>query len=97
MYYSLPDVALQEAQRSYWHKGCVTDAGVKAWRRARFANTVRLLTDLDEDGLKYVLKNLPAWVKVRSSSLLALSRSPSQSFLVRIPPLKFPHSLHVVH
>ena len=23
------------------------------------------LTDLDEDGLKYVLKNLPAWVKVR--------------------------------
>ncbi|CAL5228044.1 g11108 [Coccomyxa viridis] len=38
-------------------------AGVKAWRRARFANTVRLLTDLDEDGLKYVLKNLPAWVK----------------------------------
>ena len=37
---------------------------MKAWRRARFANTVRLLTDLDEDGLKYVLKNLPAWVKV---------------------------------
>lgn len=40
-------------------------AGLKAWRRARFANAVRLLTDLDEDGLKYVLKNLPAWVKVR--------------------------------
>ena len=42
----------------------ITHVGVKAWRRARFANTVRLLTDLDEDGLKYVLKNLPAWVKV---------------------------------
>ena len=40
-------------------------AGLKAWRRARFANGVRLLTDLDEDGLKYVLKNLPAWVKVK--------------------------------
>ncbi|CAK0771570.1 hypothetical protein CVIRNUC_003873 [Coccomyxa viridis] len=38
-------------------------AGLKAWRRVRFANGVRLLTDLDEDGLKYVLKNLPAWVK----------------------------------
>jgi hypothetical protein len=40
-------------------------AGLKAWQRMRFARTVRLLTDLDEDGLKYVLKNLPAWVKVR--------------------------------
>lgn len=44
-------------------------AGLKAWRRSRFATTVRLLTDLDEDGLKYVLKNLPAWVKVRADKL----------------------------
>jgi hypothetical protein len=41
-----------------------TFAGLKAWRRARFAASVRLLTDLDEDGLKYMLKNLPSWVKV---------------------------------
>lgn len=48
-------------------------AGIKAWRRSRFAATVRLLTDLDEDGLKYVMKNLPSWVKV-SISLCSLCR-----------------------
>lgn len=25
------------------------------------------MTDLDEDGLKFLLKNLPSWVKVRSN------------------------------
>lgn len=48
-------------------------AGIKAWKRSRFAATVRLLTDLDEDGLKYVMKNLPSWVKV-SISLCSLCR-----------------------
>jgi len=38
---------------------------VRAWRRARFAAAVRLVTQLDEEGLQFVLKNLPAWVKVR--------------------------------
>ncbi|CAL8462063.1 g1594 [Coccomyxa elongata] len=42
---------------------CFLYAGIKAWRRSRFAATVRMLTDLDEDGLKYVMKNLPSWVK----------------------------------
>ena len=48
-----------------WRPSLLLYAGLKAWRRSRFASSVRLLTDLDEDGLKYVLKNLPAWVKVR--------------------------------
>ncbi len=44
---------------------CMGLAGVQAWRRARFAAAVRLVTQLDEEGLQFVLKNLPAWVKVR--------------------------------
>ena len=39
-------------------------AGVKKLRRARFAAAVKLLTDIDEDGLKTLFHFLPAWVKV---------------------------------
>ncbi len=39
-------------------------AGVKKLQRARFAAAVRLLSDVDEEGLKVIVKFLPAWVKV---------------------------------
>ncbi|KAK9806549.1 hypothetical protein WJX73_010111 [Symbiochloris irregularis] len=42
---------------------CFFYAGVKKLRQARFATAVRLLTELDEDGLKFCVKFLPAWVK----------------------------------
>lgn len=41
-------------------------AGVKKLRRARFTAAVKLLTDLDEEGLKTLINFLPAWVKVHS-------------------------------
>lgn len=42
-------------------------SGVKKLRRARFAAAVRSLADMDEEGLKTVVRFLPAWVKVSSS------------------------------
>lgn len=47
---------------SKWASDCC--AGVKKLRQARFATAVRLLTELDEDGLKFCVNFLPAWVKV---------------------------------
>eukprot|EP00884_Botryococcus_braunii_P021716 jgi/Botrbrau1/8228/Bobra.0392s0024.1 len=35
----------------------------KTLQRARFAQSVRLFNTVDEQGIKYLLKHLPAWIK----------------------------------
>lgn len=42
------------------------DAGLQKVKRARFAASVRLLEDLDEAGVQYLLHHLPAWLQVSS-------------------------------
>lgn len=45
------------------------DAGLQKVKRARFAASVRLLEDLDEAGVQYLLHHLPAWLQVSSCCL----------------------------
>lgn len=51
--------------REVTRKGfCGGIAARRALQRARFAQSVRLFNNVDEQGIKYLLKHLPAWIKV---------------------------------